>query len=351
MLREAFGDAGWSAHVAFEARGIEPARHDLIVLPGSSRLVLGLGPMLARRCGRTPMVVAWQLEPLPPPGVSEEGERIGLRVAAWDWRRLPLPVRRVGEALVPFRTRVLRAIHRRLARPYARVVGGLPGQDGWLRFDAENLFTTMAEWRWLRQAWSQGRLDRVFASVEPRVGFLRGRGVPAELLPLGHAPAWGRDLGLDRDVDVLFLGPLDQRGPRGDLLRTLDEQLEWRGVRLTCVPRAFGHERDVWLSRARIMLAPLRIPHDMAGMRVMLGMAGGALVVAEACPGTGAFRPGEHFVMAPAEELAATIVHYLEHDDERRRIAGQGQRFLVREWTMRHAVEALLNSLPKLDLP
>jgi len=115
-----------------------------------------------------------------------------------------------------------------------------------------------------------------------------------------------------------------------------------RGRTLTLAGDAFGADREQLLNRARIVLSLLRIPHDLAGMRMLMGMACGALVVAEDCPDTDAYRPGEHFVMARLDELPAVIEYYLVHEDERQKIARQGHRFVTEELTLANAVRKML---------
>jgi spore maturation protein CgeB len=96
------------------------------------------------------------------------------------------------------------------------------------------------------------------------------------------------------------------------------------------------------LNRSRIVLSLLRVPHDLAGMRVLMGMACRALVVSEYCKGTGAYVPGEHFVMAPLNQLPETIVRYLDHESERERIASAGHRFVTEELTLQKALAKML---------
>ena len=111
---------------------------------------------------------------------------------------------------------------------------------------------------------------------------------------------------------------------------------------MTFVRGAYGALRERWLNRARIVLSLLRLRHDLAGMRVLMGLACGALVVSEQCVDTGAFRPGEHFVMAERERMPEVIEHYLTHEEERERIARQGHSFVTRELTLARVVHTML---------
>jgi hypothetical protein len=199
----------------------------------------------------------------------------------------------------------------------------------------------MSEWLWVKNAHARGWLDHCFASNQTRVRFLRSRGVAAEMLPVGYHPGWGQDRQLKRDIDVLFLGEIGV-GPRGEMMRSLRKELARRGRTLTLARGVYGEERDVLISRSRIMLSTLRVPHDMAGMRMLLGMGCGTLVISEPCEDTGAFRPGEHFVMAEIEGLPAVIEHYLTHEEARQMIARQGHRFVTEELTLEQGMRRML---------
>jgi hypothetical protein len=279
MLSDAFDESGWQVTLRFRPDE-NLLNHDLLLLAGLSRYDGGLMETLRRHRDRRPVTVLWQLEPLPPLQLSPLGEEVGFRLAACDWGRLSPWMRRVLTCLVPFRPKVFRMSWRWLARPYARQVIQAPDQEGWREFDVEIYFNALAEWRRIGELRATGCVDHYFATVQPRVEFLRSRGIDAHLLSFGHHPDWGRDLQLKRDIDVLFLGRSD-RGRRGRMLGELREELARRGRTLMMVPEAFGAERESLLNRSRIFVNLLRTPHELAGLRVLLGLACGALVVSE----------------------------------------------------------------------
>lgn len=345
MLENVFSEMGWRATVRHQANA-ELLSHDLLLLVGFCRHMDGLSDILRQRRGKRPVTVLWHLEPLPPPRLSPLGEEVGLRVAGWDWGRLPAPLRKTLDCIVPFRRQLLRLIQRRLARPYSREVIRQPDHDGWKNYNVENYCNASADWRWIKLAHANGWLDHCFTSVQPRVEFLRSRGVDARLLPVGYHPGWGRDLGLERDIDVLFLGSRT-RGRRDPVLERLEADLAARGRTLTFARKVYGTERARLLSRARIYLSLLRLPHDMPGMRMLLGMAAGALVVSEHCDDTGPYVPGEHFVMRRTEELPEVIDYYLAHEDQRRKIASEGHRFVTEELTLASGMRTMLQTVSR----
>ena len=343
MLGSAFSDLGWRPTVRHRADAAA-LDQDLLVLVGLCRYIEGLPEVLGQRQGRKPTTVLWQLEPLPPVQLSPAGEAIGFRVAACDWGRLPRRVRRVLNGVVPFRTKLMRLARRWVARAYTRQVIHEPDHAGWGGYDVENYFNAMADWRWIRAAHASGWLDHCFATVQPRVRFLRSRGIAAEMLPVGYHPDWGRDRGLPRDIDVLFLGDI-RRGRRADLVRWLGRQLAARGRTLTVVRKAHGADRESLLGRARIAVNLLRAPHDLAGVRLLMGMGCGALIVSEPCADTGAFEPGRHFVMAEVARLPEVIDEYLVDDEKRQAIAREGQRLVTEELTLTRVVSRMLQQV------
>ena len=343
MLHEVFSDLGWQATVRNEA-DTALLEQDLLLLAGLCRHVDGLPDLLRQRQGQKPVTVLWQLEPLPPAELSLDGERIGLRATAFDWRRMPRAAQKALGYVAPLGKELARLGRRGLALAYSRQVIHEPNHQGWVRYHVSNYLAAVSEWRWIKPAHANGWLDHYFASTQPRVRFLRSRGISAEMLPVGYHRDWGRDLGANRDIDVLFLGSMGRRR-RGANLRWLQEELARRGRTLTFAVGAYGAAREELLNRARIVLSLLRMPHDLAGIRVLMGMACGALVVSEYCHDTDAYRPGEHFVMAELNQLPKVIDYYLEHEEERKTIAWQGHRFVTEELTLANLMHKMLRQI------
>src|SRR5205814_4123827 len=75
------------------------------------------------------------------------------------------------------------------------------------------------------QAQRRGWLS-VFAEVsELYAGIYRRHGVPAHFVPWGTSPLWHADLGLERDIDVLWMGKR-RNGRRSGLLDKVRARLE-----------------------------------------------------------------------------------------------------------------------------
>ena len=343
MVAEVLRGWGLEATLAHEAT---PAALDcdLLLLAGDCRKLRGLPELLQSRTSRGPRTVFWDLEPLPPPALSAHGEAVGRRVAACTWARLPSFWGKLLQAVVPYRTRLLRALRAYRARSYAAEVEHDPQRQGWGEFDSDSFFFVMTQYLWVAEMVAAGALDQVCATTRPRVEFLESRGIPTTLVPLGSHATWGCDLQLERDVDVLFLGRF-HGNRRAQLLRRLGAELEAKGRRLKIVDRGcWGADRDRLLNRTKVLLNLPKFPWEFCGMRILMGMGCGALVVSEACHDSEPYEPGVHFAEADVDHLSETILHYLEHEQERAQITSQARAFLEGELTLGASLESMLST-------
>ncbi len=176
----------------------------------------------------------------------------------------------------------------------------------------------------LRSLARKGLPDLLVVTTPGRREFLAERGMDSHFVPLGYSPAvQGEDLGLSRDIDVLFLGALVPR--RKKLLG----QLERSGVALLRMgdwfdPACWGENRTRLINRTRIFLNIARYPGELPGYRLLLGMANKALVVSEPIHDAGPYVPGRHFVSCTVDQMPEVIRHYLERPAERDAIAAEG---------------------------
>lgn len=272
-----------------------PSNLDLVITIGPlSSLVPLANQLIASPPGTRPAFALIHTEPLPNPDLPEwfrynfgrlrsRAERALYReVAPGEWRPYPVLRRLVGRA---YRFRYY-------------------GDLFWLQ--REGVLTVLAVW------------SRVMA------GFLAARGFDPLVLRGGYQLDWGRDLNLERDTPVLWLGkPVSKR--RTHLLTRLREELRQRGVDMKVVdgiehPYVYGEERTVLLNRTKIMVNLVRARHDDNSMRYPLAAHNRVLLVSEPTLPHTFFEPGVHLVEVPVEQMADTICYYLEHDDERQSI-------------------------------
>lgn len=186
-------------------------------------------------------------------------------------------------------------------------------------------------------------------SSRGRQEFLAERGMKAHFAPLGCDPSMGRDLGLQRDIEVLFLGILNVPR-RNRLLRSLKNQ----GIRLTEAgswtdPSFWGENRTQLLNRTKILVNLARTPSEFSGYRLSLGMANKALVVSEPIYRPEPLVPGKHFAMVPTDQMAATIRHYLAAEEERTSITETASRFVQEEATLQRSTEYMANLMEEYE--
>jgi hypothetical protein len=173
-------------------------------------------------------------------------------------------------------------------------------------------------------------------------------GLPTRHVPWGSTPLWHYGAGLERDIDVLWMGK--RSSPRRSrLLDTLKAQLAKHGLVFYIAddiehPFIFGRERTHFLNRAKLTLNLTRTWYDDNLLRFAITAPNRTLNVSETllphCP---QFVPGRHYVSAPPEALAETIVYYLEHADEREAIVENAFRLSTETLTLERSVAAVLS--------
>ena len=295
------------------------------------------GEKLLRALGREPVLFSAQRPP--PPGLDAvfvtgpfgsmtplgkyleslgSGERP--RLVWFITEQLPDPQlpRRSIILLGRLRSAVERAAYRRSED------GGWRLRTGWsglTRYGHRFRYAGDAEW--LREA---GLLDLLVTGSPWRAEQLRGLGHDPLVVPSpSYYPGWGADLGLDRDIPVLWIGKTGSRR-RLRLLDRLEADLERRGIPLLRIdgieqPYVFGEARTRLLNRTKIVVNLLRARWDNNAMRYALAAQNGALLVSEpALPHTG-FIPGKHFIEVPVGQMADRIASLLDDEVQRREIA------------------------------
>lgn len=186
--------------------------------------------------------------------------------------------------------------------------------------------------------------DLLVVSTPARKQFLAENGFDSTYAPLGyHRSEYGYDMGLARDIDVLFLGAL-VIPHRKKLLKTLQRE----GINLVIRgswfdPAFWGENRTRLLNRTRIFLNLQRYAGDLSGARFLLGMANKALVISEPVYAPGEYIPGKHYVSASPDDMPRLIEYYLTHDEERECIASAGHELVTQELTMERSMNAILN--------
>jgi hypothetical protein len=206
--------------------------------------------------------------------------------------------------------------------------------------------------RTLRSVMRDGLIDHLFVLGGEQEEYAAEQGYPAHRYDYGYHPNFGNLMGLERDIDVLFIGETRQRRRRKLLARLRDSGIDVtvRGSWHPTEGALWGEERTRMLNRTKIVVHLQRYPGKVASKRYVLAMANGAMVVSEPSYRPDPFVDGEHFVSATIDEMPGVIRRYLESVEERNRITEVAHRFVTREltWprTMDRVVSIVAPALP-----
>lgn len=196
--------------------------------------------------------------------------------------------------------------------------------------------------RYLRR-FAVGDVDLTLAVTNGAyLAYLAEHGIEAELVPVGYHASYGRLLGIERDIDVLFLGEYQVRRRRHILGSLRAAGIDVVALGSQSPARGYwGDARTTLLNRTRILLHVPRYPGHLSD-RFLMGMANGALIVSEPMVRPEPFVPGAHYVECTADEMAETVRAYLEDEEARRSIAEAAHRFLTEELTLEGTYARLL---------
>ena len=344
MVAEVLADCGTNA-IRLADGDTRCLEADVVLLVGDCLEFDGTADLLREAGNTRPRTALWQLHALPPPDLPAAVVASGLRVT--DVLRQVQTQTRFGPMLVKARGWIppkLRVVIRSiLYRGVRREASRSPSLNRWHLDEASRQFMLM-RYGWLRRRVPEGWLDVLCMSTAPRVAFLQANGMSAECRPFGYHPTFGTDLGVMRDIDVLFLGRAKIRR-RQALLEQVDGALSTRGRRMLVVGgKCFGQARTDLLNRAKISLNLTNYPWEVPGIRFVMSMACGAVVVSEQLGEAWPFRDGTHFASARSEELPEVILRLLDDDAERSRLRDAGRAFVTQDLRLAESVAGLLRS-------
>jgi hypothetical protein len=149
-------------------------------------------------------------------------------------------------------------------------------------------------------------------------------GIRAAHCGIGYAPELTRIAPAPEDIDVLFVGSVNERR------RIVLKQLAERGVNVDARFNLYGPERDAFVARARIILNVHFYDARLFEMvRVSYLLANRKCVVSETGADTAFEREfGSGIAFAPYAALAETCMRLLQNPAARREVADAGfERF------------------------
>ena len=194
-----------------------------------------------------------------------------------------------------------------------------------------------------RKGWLHVLTDssHIYSQIRSKIG------IPTLYAPWGASRRWYEDLHLERDLDVLWMG---KRGSqrRSRILNQVFRELRLRGVNVYIAddevnPFVFGAERTRHLNRAKITLNITRTWYDDNFSRFTMACSNRSLVVSEpVLPHCIEFKENVHYISAKIEDLANTIVYYLEHEEERKQIVDNAYELMMEELKFEKSLSRML---------
>ena len=290
-IAKGFRDAGHE--VMADREEFDPSV-DAVLIPNQPTFYPRALAQLRALGPRRPRVVAWMSEPLVPPVAS------GLpwpRRTHREWIKLALRDKRVIDA---------RSNERR----------------------------TVALVR-------EGLVDAVATTTIARVERFAEVGIDAAWVPQTVGPHVWADLGLERDIPVLFLGAMDV--PRRRLLAW---RLRRAGVELTTAgdwkdARYWGDERTRLMNRAVISLNLNRFAGNFPDTRFNLAAANRSLIVSEPVYRPDPYLAGVTHVEAEPDDLPAVLEQWLADDAGRERMLSAAYETVMTRLRREDSVAAL----------
>lgn len=175
---------------------------------------------------------------------------------------------------------------------------------------------------------------------------LHNRGLEVAVAYMGYHPDFGRDMGLVRDIPVLWLGKLGS-ARRARLLDDLRSKLRKRGLEVLVVdgiehPYVFGEERTRLLNRAKVIINLLREPWDNTSMRFFLAAGNKTLVIGEPMLPHIPLKPGYHYVESEPSSLPERIEYFVNHDFEREVLVERSYSLVSHSLTMANSLESII---------
>lgn len=261
----------------------------------------------ARKADKRPIVIHWNTEGIP-----------DLKIPTW-W------IKKAGS----WRSRVGRLSHSKSS--IARGLSGLPPLTWW-----DRMFFRYRYYGDYQYAYEKGWLDLLFDTSYIYTKVRSKAGLPTLYAPWGASPFWYKDLNLNRDIDVLWMGVRGTQR-RSNILDRVTKELRSRGVNVHIAdneqnPFIFGDLRTRYLNRAKITLNITRTWYDDNFSRFVLAAPNRSLIVSEpVLQHCREFQKDVHYISTEIEDLSKTIIYYLENEEERQKIVESAYDFVTQE--------------------
>ncbi len=170
-------------------------------------------------------------------------------------------------------------------------------------------------------------------------------GLPAHWLPIGCDPEVHRDHHVERIYDIGFVGQYNRSYPeRVAILDALSARYHMNDFR-----RAYYMDDMARIYSQSKIVVNISHSDKILNMRIFEVPPTGAMLLTQASTENGQtelLRDGEHFVtFTDLDDLLQKADYYLTHDDERDRIARQGQAHVLAHHTYAQRMTTMLNTV------
>lgn len=189
------------------------------------------------------------------------------------------------------------------------------------------------------------KYDLVFVAHEYGLKKLRDDGISAEMLPLALRYEWiYRPLHLRKEYDVVFIGRLQRNthSRRMKILNEIKEKLNSKGINILYTP-AWHSDAARLYNKSRIVLNITRAGE--INLRLFEALGTRSFVLNDDGEVRLLFQPSEHVeVFSDVNDAVEKIYYYLVNEDHREKVASNGFNEVIRNHTMYHRVERILQS-------
>lgn len=307
---------------------------NIVILVGSVGSLRKTTSILRSALESRPFVVVWGNEPLPPIGMKLWALKLGLALSLTAvhatkskpiWHILNYPF--------------YLAISRFGLGTYSRAGRADRVFASFARFAFDNLGLIVVG---IRENW----IDLVCVTTKQRHYLLKELGMDPVFMSVGQQKDFGRDLGVPRDTDVLFIGRIKKNKDRARRMKQMISKIRAKGYTVEVHTKGlYGNRRTEVLNRTRIILNIHKFSWDTPWMRWFLADANGALVVSEALSVPEPLIPGEHFLSGKLEELPELIEKVLNDETRRLKMVKSCRKRINETMTLELSVDRLLASL------
>jgi hypothetical protein len=321
---------------------VEAVDADLLLLVGAATGFPRCGELLVRRDSMRPLVALWQQEPLPPPDFPDAAESYAAAMQSPRWRDV-LPYLAGLDRLGPLRGELLRLARSRIAARVRCVMRRHGLSRASRAMDRNTLRFMFDQAGAIRQLVSNHSIDVICCSTPTRVDYLRRFGIASHFVPVGWHAGWGTMSSAPRDIDVLFLGRTENAARRNIVPRIIRDVIRGGGHAQILDGNCYGLQRTQVLQRTRIVVNILKYPWEFPGMRLLMSIGCGALVVSDSCANTMPFEDGKHFISAETtDDFVRVIRQWLSDEQHRRRFAAVAHEDVTQTLTLESSLRQIL---------